>query len=156
MFSLERAGMLFRLDKSLTPTRNRLATVSTLELGHLRKVKNIIRKGRLRAVTGRVVFFQQIPKFPPKWSQTDYIHPKSLLSEKFSALVTGSGFLFLSGEEVALKENSLVVDCSVNGIKFKPKTQIFQGNQIILQYIMLPPFGDFFLSLKTTFQVFIV
>lgn len=34
-----------------------------------------------------------------------------------------------------------MVDCSVNGIKFKPKTQIFQGNKIILQYIMLPPFG---------------
>ena len=45
--------MLLRLDEDLTPTRNRLATVSRLELDKLRKVKNIVRKGRLRAVTGR-------------------------------------------------------------------------------------------------------
>ena len=57
--------------------------------------------------------------------------------------MSGSSLIFLSGEEVGLEENSLVVDCSVNGIKFKPKTQIFQGNQIILQHIMLPPFGEF-------------
>ena len=57
--------------------------------------------------------------------------------------MSGSRLIFLSGEEVGIKENSLVVDCSVNGIKFKPKTQIFQGNKIILQHIMLPPFGEF-------------
>ena len=49
--------MLLRLDESLIPTRNRLATVSTAELEKLRKVKNIIRKGRLRTVTGRAVVF---------------------------------------------------------------------------------------------------
>ena len=118
-FSLERLGLVMRLDRKITPSRNRFATVSSREMGQLSRLDNILRKGRLRAVTG-------------------------------------ARLVFLSGEEVELRDNSLVVDCSVNCIKFKPKTQIFQGNQIILQYIMLPPFGDFFLSLKTTFQVFIV
>ena len=105
LFSLEKAGVMLRLEKNIAPTRNRLATLSTAELVKLSDVKNVIRKGRLAAVTG-------------------------------SALV------FLSGEEVELKENTLVVDCAVNGIKFAPKTQIFQGNKIILQYIMFPPIGE--------------
>ena len=93
---------MLRLDKTLLPSRNRFATLSTAELDKLSDVKNVIRKGRLRAVTG-------------------------------SALV------FLSGEIVGLKENTLVVDCSANGLKFKPKTKIFQGNKIVLQNIMFPP-----------------
>ena len=58
LFSLERAGMLFRLDEKIVPTRNRLATVSSRELGQLSKVKNIIRKGRLKAVTGVALLFK--------------------------------------------------------------------------------------------------
>ena len=96
---------MLRLDKDLVPARNRLATLSTTELGKLSQVKNVLRKGRLRAVTA-------------------------------------SSLVFLSGEQVGLEENTLVVDCAVNGIKFKPKTKIFQGNKIILQYIMFPPIGE--------------
>ena len=51
--------MLLRLDENIIPTRNRLATVSSLELVKLKKVKNIVRKGRLGAVTGRAVFFHK-------------------------------------------------------------------------------------------------
>ena len=109
LFSLEKAGVMLRLDKNIAPTRNRLATLSTAELVKLSDVKNVIRKGRLAAVTG-------------------------------SALV------FLSGEQLELKKNTLVVDCAVNGIKFAPKTQIFQGNKIILQYIMFPPIGELWKS----------
>ena len=105
MFSLEQAGFSLRLDKTRLPTRNRFATLSTAELDKLSDVKNVIRKGRLSAVTG-------------------------------SALV------FLSGEKVGLKENTLVVDCSAKGLKFKPKTKIFQGNKIVLQYILYPPIGE--------------
>ena len=104
MSSLERTGFTLRLDKNLLPTRNRFATMSTVELDKLRKVR-VIRKGRLGAVTG-------------------------------------SAMVFLSGEQVVLKENTLVVDCSANGLKFKPKTKIFQGNKIILQYILIPPIGE--------------
>ena len=96
---------MLRLDKTLLPSRNRFATLSTAEVDKLSDVKNVIRKGRLGAVTG-------------------------------SALV------FLSGEKVGLKENTLVVDCSANGLKFKPKTKIFQGNKIVLQYILFPPIGE--------------
>ena len=103
--SMERAGIMLRLDKTRTPTRNRLATVSTPELAKLSSVKNVIRKGRLGAVTA-------------------------------------SSLVFLSGEQVELQENTLVVDCAVNGLKFKPKTKIFQGNKIILQYIQIPPLGE--------------
>ena len=95
-FSLERQGLVMRLDKNITPTRNRFATVSTREMGQLTKLKNIVRKGRLRAVTG-------------------------------------ASLLFLSGEEVGLEDNTLVVDCAVNSTMFKPKTKIFQGDKIILQ-----------------------
>ena len=97
---------MLRLDKNILPTRNRFATLSTADLDKLRDVKNVVRKGRLRAVTG-------------------------------------SELIFLTGEKVGLKENSLVVDCSAKGLKFKPKTKIFQGNKIVLQYILFPPIGEF-------------
>ena len=58
--------MLFRLDEKIVPTRNRLATVSSRELGQLSKVKNIIRKGRLKAVTGVALLFKWIPVNPRK------------------------------------------------------------------------------------------
>ena len=41
--------------------------------------------------------------------------------------------VFLTGEEVELLDNTLVVDCAVNSIKFKPKTKIFSGDKITLQ-----------------------
>ena len=103
--SLERVGFTLRLDKNLSPTRNRFATLSTAELAKLLEVKKIIRKGRLRAVTA-------------------------------------SSLVFRSGEMVGISESTLVVDCSANGLKFKPKTKIFQGNKIILQYILIPPIGE--------------
>ena len=65
-------------------------------MGQLSRLDNILRKGRLRAVTG-------------------------------------ARLVFLSGEEVELRDNSLVVDCSVNSTMFKPTTKIFQGDKIILQ-----------------------
>ena len=75
-----------RLDSNITPKRNRLATINTGELEKLSKIKNIMRKGRLRRVKG-------------------------------------DSLEFLSGEQVRISPNTLVVDCSVNSIKFKPKTK---------------------------------
>ena len=86
-FSLERLGLVMRLDRNITPTRNRFATVSTREMGQLSRLQNIVRKGRLRAVTE-------------------------------------ASLVFLSGEEVELRNNTLVVDCAVNSTMFKPKTKI--------------------------------
>ena len=48
---------MLRLDKNLLPTRNRFATLSTAELDKLRKVKKVIRKGRLEAVTVSALVF---------------------------------------------------------------------------------------------------
>ena len=93
---LEDMNLLMRLDSSVTPTRNRLATVSSAEMDKLSKIKNIIRKGRLRSVTR-------------------------------------TSLVFLTGEEEELPVNTLVVDCAVNSIKFKPKTPVFQGDKIVLQ-----------------------
>ena len=85
-----------RLDTNITPTRNRLATVSPAELVKLHKIKKIIRKGRLRSIAR-------------------------------------TRLVFLTGEEMELIDNTLVVDCAVNSIKFKPKTKVFSGDKIILQ-----------------------
>ena len=93
---LEDMNLLMRLDSSVTPTRNRLATVSSAEMDKLSKIKNIIRKGRLRSVTR-------------------------------------TSLVFLTGEEEELPVNTLVVDCAVNSIKFKPKIPVFQGDKIVLQ-----------------------
>ena len=103
---LEKNGMLLRLDSRVTPTRNRLVTVSPAELVKLSKIKKTIRKGRLRSVAR-------------------------------------AGLVFLTGEEMELTDNTLVVDCVVNSTKFKPKTDIFSGDKITLQYVMFPPFGEF-------------
>ena len=47
--------------------------------------------------------------------------------------VTRTRLVFLTGEEVELLDNTLVVDCAVNSIKFKPKIEIFSGEKITLQ-----------------------
>ena len=45
-FRLERNGVLMRLDENILPTRFRFATVSPGELQRLRRVRNIVRRGR--------------------------------------------------------------------------------------------------------------
>ncbi|MEM8492773.1 MAG: NAD(P)/FAD-dependent oxidoreductase [Pseudomonadota bacterium] len=44
---LERCGALLRIDTSVTPTMYRCATISQAELSDLRKITNVIRKGRV-------------------------------------------------------------------------------------------------------------
>lgn len=44
---LEKAGVLVRIDKSVKPKMFHGATISSLELESLRKIKNIVRKGRV-------------------------------------------------------------------------------------------------------------
>ena len=55
-----------RLDPNILPTRNRLASVSSSEMPKLRKIKNIIRKGRVARIdVGKIIFLSgeemQIP-----------------------------------------------------------------------------------------------
>ena len=52
---LEAAGIMFRIDPSVTPTMARTPTVSQWELNQLRSIENVIRHGHIRAVTpGRI------------------------------------------------------------------------------------------------------
>ena len=48
--SLEEAGVLMRIDKTVKPTMFHGATVSPLELNALQKIKNIIRLGRVQRI----------------------------------------------------------------------------------------------------------
>jgi len=54
---LEAAGYFLRLDKSVRPSMFHGATVSQMELEELRRIKNVIRMGRVTSVEkGKVVF----------------------------------------------------------------------------------------------------
>lgn len=56
---LERAGVLLRIDKNVTPTMFRGATVSQLELEQLRRVRNTIRKGRIKSIKKNEVVLER-------------------------------------------------------------------------------------------------
>ena len=102
---LERNGVLMRLDENILPTRFRFATVSPGELQRLRRVRNIVRRGRVAALDQASITFQ-------------------------------------SGERMELPEGTLVVDCSRNSTNWPHQKKIFDGDQINLQYVMLPPVGS--------------
>ena len=54
---LEENGLWMRLDKNILPTKFRYATMTKAEVEKLKKVKNIIRKGRIASIdTDRVKF----------------------------------------------------------------------------------------------------
>ena len=50
-FRLEKNRVNLRLDPNVEPTRNRYATVGEAEIPKLRKIKNVIRKGRISEIT---------------------------------------------------------------------------------------------------------
>jgi hypothetical protein len=52
-------GTLFRFDDEVRPTMWRCATVTKLELAQLRRIKNIVRKGRVRRITRDVIDLEQ-------------------------------------------------------------------------------------------------
>ena len=73
----------------------------------MRKVKNVVRKGRVAAVDGNKV-------------------------------------KFVSGEIMDLPSGTVIVDCSQNGTIFQRPgalKKVFEGKQINVQFIMLPPPG---------------
>ena len=54
---LESSGVLLRLDKTVKPTMFHGATVSQLELEQLRRIKNVVRKGRVQKIEmDKIVF----------------------------------------------------------------------------------------------------
>ena len=55
---LEESGQLLRIDPSVTPTTYRCATVSGIELDHLRRIENVVRMGRVRRIGTDAVVLQ--------------------------------------------------------------------------------------------------
>ncbi|WP_020108224.1 hypothetical protein [Nocardia sp. 348MFTsu5.1] len=54
---LEDAGVMLRIDGSVTPTMARTPTIAQWELDRLRMIENVVRRGHLRAVSpGRLTF----------------------------------------------------------------------------------------------------
>jgi hypothetical protein len=47
---LEARGALMRIDESVTPTRYRCATVTRAELDQLKRIKNVVRLGRVKKI----------------------------------------------------------------------------------------------------------
>lgn len=47
---LEEAGLMLRIDRSVTPTMFHYATISAAEVEELRRVSNVVRKGRVLAI----------------------------------------------------------------------------------------------------------
>ena len=56
---LEKAGVLLRIDKSVQPTMFRGATVSTHELDQLRRIDQVVRKGRITHIENNEIIFPQ-------------------------------------------------------------------------------------------------
>jgi len=57
--SMEKTGGILRIDKYITPKKWRCATVSPEELEELRKIKNVIRKGRVTRITKSAIKLEQ-------------------------------------------------------------------------------------------------
>ncbi len=56
---LEKAGVLLRIDKQVTPKMFHGATVSELELEQLRRIQNVIRKGRVKRIEKDKIILEQ-------------------------------------------------------------------------------------------------
>ena len=104
---LEEKQAFLRIDEDIKPTKNRFGTISVSEVEKMRKVKNIIRKGRLSSVEKTRVTFE-------------------------------------SGEVMEIPDNTLIVDCSRNSTKFAQNKKVFDGDKINIQFILLPPIGDYY------------
>ena len=55
---LEASGVLLRIDKNVRPQMFHGATISQMELEELRKIKNVIRKGRVQAIEKDQIHFE--------------------------------------------------------------------------------------------------
>ena len=57
--AMEKTAGIIRLDKNTLPKKWRCATVSTPELEQLRRIKNVIKKGRVTKITNNEMILQQ-------------------------------------------------------------------------------------------------
>jgi hypothetical protein len=66
---LEAAGMMLRIDPEITPTMFHYATISVGEIAELRRVTDVVRKGRVRAITPEAIALDE---------GTEPAHPNAL------------------------------------------------------------------------------
>jgi len=64
LLDLEQRGLLMRLDKAITPTRYRAATLSIGEMGELVRVRKLVRMGRISRIEKDKVIFQSNQEIP--------------------------------------------------------------------------------------------
>ena len=67
---LEEAGVIVRIDKEVIPKMFHGATISQMEIEEMRRIKNVIRKGRVQRIEKDKIIFENesIP------TTTDYVH----------------------------------------------------------------------------------
>ena len=97
---LERADVMLRIDRSVKPQMMHFATISKREIEVLQRIKNVVRRGRVRT-----------------------IHAGSIE--------------FADGDEQTCG-SPMYIDCTASGAVPCPVQPVFQGDRIILQYILSP------------------
>ena len=102
---LEEAGVMLRIDRSVTPTMAKTPTLAQWELDRLRTIDHVVRLGHLQRVE--------------------------------------PGRLVLSGGEVAVAKDAVVVHCAASGLRYRPLVPIWGTEAITLQPIRsgFPCFG---------------
>ena len=95
MASLESSGKILRLDPQVWPTKYRCATVSREEWEQLRRIEQVVRKGRVQRVTRENITLEQ--------------------------------------GTLQLTQDSLLVDCTADGLAKRPMRPVFDGTEITLQ-----------------------
>ena len=91
------SGQLLRFDEDVWPTMYRCATVTDAELTELRRIKNIIRQGRVSNISASTIGLDE--------------------------------------GKLSIDDNTVVVDCSADGLERRPIVPVFEGNQMTLQAV---------------------
>ena len=97
---LERVGVMLRIDPSVRPGMMHFATISTHEIAVLQRVREVVRRGRVRRIQA-------------------------------------GSIEFADGNEPTCG-SPLYIDCTASGAVPCPVQPVFQGDRIILQYILSP------------------
>jgi len=71
VLNTEKRGHYFRLDDSIWPTKFKCATVSMEELNNLKKIKNIVRQGRVSEIQADKIMFDDGTSYA---TSVDYLH----------------------------------------------------------------------------------
>lgn len=103
--ALEDAGIMLRIDRSVTPTMAKTPTLATWELEQLRTIEDVVRHGHVRAVK--------------------------------------RGKLTFADAAVAVPDDTLVVHCAADGLKYPPLVPVWRPEVITPQPIRtgFPCFG---------------